>query len=217
VSSFSHRGGSGGVDALAPWPTHRRGAPANAVAAMAGNGQIDIPAVRLPLHGLRIISLPRRPARRHRAIPQRRQSGNRSVDRPPRTERRPAPHPRSIRVQVRGHSESPRPHACSMWSGYAGIDDDGSSSVLRRAPRPTLRCSDLKGVCATRFLDEDEAGSGFLTENEEADRAVHTSSAIHGDEVGSEESGRPRGSFQTCRYLGGFYQTLRPSERHATT
>jgi hypothetical protein len=159
----------------------------------------------------------RRPARRHRAIPQRRQSGNRSVDRPQRTERRPAPHPRSIRVQVRGHSESPRPHVCSMWSGYAGIDDDGSSSVLRRAPRPALRCSDLEGACATRFLDEDEAGSGFLTENEEADRAVHTSSAIHGYEVGSEESGRPRGSFQTCRYLGGFYQTLRPSERHATT
>jgi hypothetical protein len=46
-------------------------------------------------------------------------------------------------------SESPRPHACSMWSGYAGIDDDGSSSVLRRAPRPALRCSDLKGACAT--------------------------------------------------------------------
>jgi hypothetical protein len=71
-----------------------------------------------------------------------------------------------------------------MWSGYAGIGDDDSSSVLRRAPRPALWCPDLKGACATRFLDEDEAGSGFLTENEEADRAVHTSSAIHGDEVG---------------------------------
>ena len=104
-----------------------------------------------------------------------------------------------------------------MWSGYAGIDDDSSSSILRRAPRPALRCTDLKGACSTRFLDEDEAGSGFLTENEEADRAVHTSSAIHGDEVGSEESGRLRGSFQTCRYLGGLYQILRPSERHATT
>jgi hypothetical protein len=42
----------------------------------------------------------------------------------------------------------------------------------------------LKGACATRFLDEDEAGSGFLTENEEADRVVHTSSAIHGESQG---------------------------------
>jgi hypothetical protein len=129
-------------------------------------------------------SSPRRPTQRHRAIPQRRQSGNRFVDRPPRTERRPAPHLRSIRAQFRGHSESPRPHACPMWSGYAGIDDDGSTSVLWRAPRPALRCSNLKGACATRFLDEDEAGSGFLTENEEADRAVHTSSAIHGESQG---------------------------------
>jgi hypothetical protein len=130
------------------------------------------------------IFLPRRPTQRHRAIPQRRQSGNRSVDRPPRSERRPTPHLRSIRVQFRGHSESPRPHACPMWSGYAGIDDDDSTSVLRRAPRPALRCSNLKGACATRFLDEDKAGSGFLTENEEADRAVHTSSAIHGKSQG---------------------------------
>jgi hypothetical protein len=38
-----------------------------------------------------------------------------------------APHPRSIWVQFRGHSESPWTHVCSVWSGYAGIDDDGSS------------------------------------------------------------------------------------------